>query len=189
MARSKAGDKDYAWSSTLIDELRKAGFRPSQIKNILPNILVESGWGRADAVQNDWKKGWEGDKGGFDTGRGFIQLTGEKNYKLLEGLTKIPLTKDPTLAAKPENSAKIAAAYLKERAERYGYDYESFESVYKALAPKNKNPKTRLTEIEKNGYRMASDDDVRFNMPAYDPSAWTVQKDGSLMPNSTPNSK
>lgn len=189
MARSKAGDKDYEWSSTLIDELRKAGFRPSQIKNILPNLLVESGWGRADAVEGDWKKSFEGDKGNDYRGRGYVQLTGKLNYENMSRLLKLPLVENPKLAADPVNSAKIAAMYLKDRAEEYGYDYETFESVYKALAPKNKNPETRLAEIQKYGYRLATDDDVRFNMPAYDPSAWTVQKDGSLMPNSTPNSR
>lgn len=183
-------DKDYEWSATLIDELRKAGFSPSQIKNILPNLLVESGWGRADAVQGDWKRNWAGDSGSFDVGRGYIQLTGRKNYEHMERLTGIPLTKDPTLAAVPENSAKIAAAYLKHRQEVYGdkqdLSYNSFESVYRALAPKQRDPSVRLREIEKNGYRLATDDDVSFNMPAYDPKAWTVQPDGSLIPNSTP---
>ncbi len=189
----KPADTEYEWSATLIDELRKAGFKPSQIKHILPNLLVESGWGRADAVQGDWKRDWSGDSGGFNVGRGYIQLTGRKNYEHMERLTGIPLTKDPKLAAVPENSAKIAAAYLKHRQEVYGdiqdLSYDSFESVYRALAPRNKDPQTRLDAIKKEGYRLATDDDVSFNMPAYDPAMFVVQPDGSLLPNSTPPSR
>ena len=193
MPRSKNGDVDYEWSSGLIDELRKAGFTPSQIKHILPNILVESGWGRADAVQGDWKQDFKGDEGGFNVGRGYIQLTGYDNYRKMEEDTGIPLTKNPKLASLPENSARIAAAYLKRRQKEFGdvqdLSYNSFESVYRALAPKNKNPESRKKEIEKYNYRLATDDDVLNNMPAYDPSAWTVEPDGSLRPNSTPNQR
>ena len=186
-------DKNYEWSATLIDELRKAGFTPPQIKHILPNLLVESGWGRADAVQGDYKPSFKGDDRSFNRGRGFIQLTGYDNYRKMEEDTGIPLTKDPTLAAIPENSAKIAAAYLKRRQKEFGdkqdLSYNTFESVYRALAPKNSNPKTRLNEMEKYGYRLATDEDVTFNMPAYDPNMFTVQPDGSLLPNSTPPSR
>lgn len=185
--------KDYSWASELVDELRKQGFNPNQIMHILPNLMVESGGGRPDAVQGDMKKGFKGDDGSFDRGRGLIQLTGRKNYEHMERLTGIPLTQDPTLAAKPENAARIAAAYLKHRQEAYGnkqdLSYNSFESVYRALAPKNKDPNSRLAEIEKYsayGWRLATMDDVYAHMPAYDPKAFTVQPDGSLKANTTP---
>jgi hypothetical protein len=54
-------------------------------------------------------------------GRGLIQLTGESNYKKWGekiGLGK-SLLNDPDLALKPENSYKIAVAYLKENTFRY----------------------------------------------------------------------
>lgn len=185
--------QDYSWASELVDELRKQGFNPNQIMHILPNLMVESGGGRPDAVQGDWKSSFKGDNGSFDTGRGLIQLTGYDNYKRMEELTGIPLTTDPTLAAKPEYSAKIAATYFKDRQRRFGdkqdLSYNSFESVYRGLAPREKDFNVRLREIEKNassGWRMATMDDVYMHMPAYDPKAFTVQPDGSLKANTSP---
>lgn len=183
-------DESYAWASTVIDELRKQGFTPLQIKNILPHLLIESNGGRANAVQGDWSRNFKGDSGSFNVGRGFIQLTGYDNYRKMEEMTGIPLTKDPKLAANPEYSARIAAAYLKKRQQDFGkyqdLSYSTFESVHRALAPKNNNPQDRIKHMEKQGWRLATDEDLTAHTPAYDPSAWSVNEDGSLSPNTTP---
>jgi peptidoglycan L-alanyl-D-glutamate endopeptidase CwlK len=47
-------------------------------------------------------------------GRGFIQLTGRKNYKLYGSLLGYDLIGNPELANSPQPAAKILAAYLKE---------------------------------------------------------------------------
>src|SRR5215470_17649482 len=47
-------------------------------------------------------------------GRGFIQLTGRKNYKLYGSLLGYDLIRNPELANSPQPAAQILAAYLKE---------------------------------------------------------------------------
>ena len=47
-------------------------------------------------------------------GRGFIQLTGRKNYKLYGSLLGYDLIRNPDLANSPQPAAQILAAYLKE---------------------------------------------------------------------------
>src|SRR5499426_4752791 len=47
-------------------------------------------------------------------GRGFIQLTGRKNYKLYGSLLGYDLIRNPELANSPQPAARILAAYLKE---------------------------------------------------------------------------
>lgn len=176
-------DGAYEWAGPLIGELFKKGYNRNQIKNIITHLYAESD-GRADAVQGDWKPGFKGDPGGYDVGRGLVQLTGKANYVEMERLTGIPLTKDPKLAAKPENSAIIAATYFKRRQETHGkkhnLDYETFESVHRALAPKDSNPDNRLKIMEKKGLRMATEKDVFYHAPPYDPNAFILNPDGTL---------
>ena len=47
-------------------------------------------------------------------GRGFIQLTGRKNYKLYGSLLGYDLIRNPELANSPQPAAQILAAYLKD---------------------------------------------------------------------------
>jgi len=48
-------------------------------------------------------------------GRGYIQLTGKDNYKVTGDALHLDLVSDPGLAAKPENAAKIAVWYWRNR--------------------------------------------------------------------------
>lgn len=46
-------------------------------------------------------------------GRGFIQITWERNYRLFGSLIGVDLLQDPAKACEPEIAAKILAAYFK----------------------------------------------------------------------------
>lgn len=48
-------------------------------------------------------------------GRGLIQLTGKANYKKYGEMIGVNLLDDPELAMKPENSYKVAVAYMNNR--------------------------------------------------------------------------
>ncbi len=52
--------------------------------------------------------------GAMFRGRGFIQLTGRKNYRIYGAMLGYNLTSNPELANSPQPAAQILAAYLKE---------------------------------------------------------------------------
>lgn len=57
------------------------------------------------------------DKGGFKyRGRGFIQLTGEVNYKLFGELTGVDLVNNPDLLLDEEIATKVASKYVQRMA-------------------------------------------------------------------------
>lgn len=69
--------------------------------------LVEYADGSAYEGRRDLGNVHPGDGRKFK-GRGYVQITGRRNYELMAAILGEPLDLDPTLAAKPENAAEIA---------------------------------------------------------------------------------
>lgn len=134
----------YEGYKPLVTELKNRGYDDEKVKNILWNLAAESS-GKANATQNGTTFG----------GKGFVQLTGEANYKDISkrlndanknntDWTPIDLVKNPKLASDPKYSALIAAEYFDMRAERASKKkgeldrsiYDSPVGVIKALAPR-----------------------------------------------------
>lgn len=134
----------YEGFKPLVTELKNRGYDDVKVKNILWNLAAESS-GKANANQNDTTFG----------GKGYVQLTGEANYKdiskRLNDANKnntdwkpIDLVKNPNLARDPAYSALIAAEYFDMRAERASKKkgeidlsiYDTPVGVIKALAPR-----------------------------------------------------
>jgi predicted chitinase len=68
-------------------------------------------------------------------GRGFIQLTGRDNYRQAEQALKLPLLKQPQLAARPDIAAKIAVWYWKTRVRPHVTDFTDTAAVTKLINP------------------------------------------------------
>lgn len=62
-------------------------------------------------------------------GRGLIQLTGRANYRSLGGVLKLPLEDNPTLAAEPVLSLRIACEYWKSHNINAACDADNLDRV------------------------------------------------------------
>ena len=177
--RYDENNNTYAWSSQVIEELRKQGFTPTQQKNIIWHLMAESD-GVATRVQGDWRKDYKGDNGSFKVGRGLVQLTNYDSYENMERMTGIPLTKHPELAAHPEHAPVIAAAYYKWKQGMFKFlDYDNLEHVHRATGPAETFEK-RTARMAKAQYRIPDDADLHLNTPAYDAKKFKVNEDETL---------
>lgn len=68
-------------------------------------------------------------------GRGFIQLTGRDNYQRAGQALGLDLVNHPELAAKPDNAAKIAVWYWKNRVAPKIADFSNTKAVTKKINP------------------------------------------------------
>jgi putative chitinase len=66
-------------------------------------------------------------------GRGFLQLTGRGNYKMLGAITKLDLEGTPDLAADPPTAAKIAALYWQSTNCNVYADKENVRAITQAI--------------------------------------------------------
>jgi len=177
--RYDENNNTYAWSSRVIEELRKQGFTSTQQKNILWHLMAESD-GIATRVQGDWRKDYKGDDGSFSRGRGYVQLTNYDSYLNMERMTGIPLTKHPELAAHPEHAPVIAAAYYKWKQKMFpSLDYDNLEHVHRATGPKEKFSE-RTSRMLDSKYRVPDDADLHLNTPAYDATKYKAEDNGTL---------
>jgi hypothetical protein len=160
----------YKAATPLIGELRKAGYSNEAIKNIIWHIAAESSW----KIGSQEKENSQG-------GNGLIQLTGDANRKTYSdklnayiaenGLNykKIDLVANRRqLDRDPDMQAVLARMYFDDR-KRRGLNYDNFEDVHKALAPKNRNPQDRIDSLLKAGWRKPEDEDLWAWAPAVEP--------------------
>lgn len=68
-------------------------------------------------------------------GRGYIQLTGRDNYRMAGNALKLPLLKQPELAADPAIAAKIAVWYWNSRVKPDVEDFSDTAEVTKKINP------------------------------------------------------
>lgn len=110
----KQGRAREAFKDALInnkDLLDKAGIKGERLNHFLAQLAHESG-GFNHLEEIDPSKSNLSDKGGEKyKGRGWIQLTGDKNYKRYGDLLGLDLSNNPNLAADPDTAVKIAIAY------------------------------------------------------------------------------
>lgn len=140
----KPKDTTYEWAKPVWEELNAVGFNDKETQNILYNIMAESGGKMVDE---------KGNKSTYK-GRGYIQLTGKKNYEYFGNKLGVDLVNKPELANDPVIAAKIAAQFFKDnKAWRKIKNYETPEMVIKALAPANANWADRQAWLEKNKIR------------------------------------
>ena len=93
------------------DMLEKAGIKGERLNHFLAQLAHESG-GFNFLNEIDPSKSNLSDKGGETyKGRGWIQLTGDKNYKRYGDMVGLDLVNNPELAADPDNAVKLSVAY------------------------------------------------------------------------------
>jgi predicted chitinase/murein DD-endopeptidase MepM/ murein hydrolase activator NlpD len=96
---------------------------------------------------------WGYDGGADYAGHGFIQLTGEGNYKTYGDQLGLDLVNHPELANDPKNAAKILAAYFKNRGTA---DYVNKGDYLSARGTINPGEKTTSDpNLRQNPYRIA----------------------------------
>ena len=99
-----------------ISNYNTAGHRTAPSKGHSKGVFVPDGelFGKYDFRTKDLGNNAVGD-GAKYKGRGFIQITGKKNYQHMQDVLSIPLVADPDKALKPDVAAKIAAQFIKDQ--------------------------------------------------------------------------
>jgi hypothetical protein len=119
-------DNAYAWSAPLWTALSKKGFKDNEIVNMIYNIMAESG---GKLVEE------KGNKSMY-RGRGYVQLTGKKNYEYFGKKLGIDLVNHPELANDPQYAPIIAAEFFHEnKAWSHIKNYDTPQNVIMALKP------------------------------------------------------
>lgn len=119
-------DNAYAWSAPLWTALSKKGFKDNEIVNIVYNLMAESGGKLVDEKGNKSKY----------RGRGYVQLTGFKNYEYFGKKLGIDLVNKPELANDPQYAPLIAAEFFHEnKAWQKIKNYDTPQNVIMALQP------------------------------------------------------
>lgn len=88
--------------------------------------------------------------GPFYKGRGLIQLTGFYNYRMYGKILNIDLIHNPELAASPEYSSKIAAAYWKRHGCNELADVGAFGKITYTINGGYNGAKERLANFANN---------------------------------------
>lgn len=81
-------------------------------------------------------------------GRGYIQLTGRDNYRMAGNALKLPLLKQPELAADPAIAAKIAVWYWNSRVKPDVEDFSDTAEVTKKINPALKGLGDRVANFK-----------------------------------------
>ena len=106
-----------------------------------------------DKLKKDPKKFFDTvypDLGGYDyRGRGFIQLTGEENYKLVGEMIGVDLFGNPDLMLDPTIAAAASAAYFSlPWWEKYKNDLDNMDTVYKVVYGKTATRSGRIADLK-----------------------------------------
>jgi predicted chitinase len=106
-----------------------------------------------DKLKKDPKKFFDTvypDLGGYDyRGRGFIQLTGEENYKLVGEMIGVDLFGNPDLMLDPTIAAAASAAYFSlPWWEKYKNDLDNMDTVYKVVYGKTATSSGRIADLK-----------------------------------------
>lgn len=170
----------YKNAAPLIGELRANGFNNKEIKNIMWGIAAESRW-KPNIVEKGDSKG----------GNGLIQLTGDANRafyskRLNEYIKENNLNyKNIDLVANRRQldkdmqmQAVLARMFFQDRKKHLGAsNYEQFETVHRAFAPKYETAEQRIERLNEEGWRYPEDEDLFIHAPAVEP-----QKPNPLTP-------
>lgn len=106
-----------------------------------------------DKLKKDPKKFFDTvypDLGGYDyRGRGFIQLTGKENYKLVGEMIGVDLFGNPDLMLDPTIAAAASAAYFSlPWWEKYKNDLDNMDTVYKVVYGKTATSSGRIADLK-----------------------------------------
>lgn len=110
-------DLKLGFTRLLIDESRRQGLLRNQGAYVLATSFWETAHTMKPVVEAYWlSEQWRKDHLRYYPwyGRGFVQLTWEKNYQLAARLLGVALDKDPGLALDPEIAGKIAVTGMRE---------------------------------------------------------------------------
>jgi predicted chitinase len=133
-SKNKAG-KDV-FKTTLqrnMDLLEKSGITGDRLNHFVAQLAHESG-GFNHLNEIDPSKSNLSDKGGETyKGRGWIQLTGVKNYQRYGDELGIDLVNNPDLAADPDNALKIAVAYWNDHNLNDLADQDDIKGITRAI--------------------------------------------------------
>lgn len=109
-------DLKLGCTQMLIDECKRQGLLRNQCAYVLATSFWETAHTMRPVVEAYWlSEAWRKKNLRYYPwhGRGFVQLTWEKNYQRAAQKLGVPLDKDPTLALNPEIAAKIAVTGMK----------------------------------------------------------------------------
>jgi predicted chitinase len=135
MASKKQAGRDV-FKETLqrnMDLLENSGIKGDRLNHFVAQLAHESG-GFNHLNEIDPSKSNLSDKGGETyKGRGWIQLTGDKNYKRYGDKLGIDLVNNPDLAADPDNALKIAVAYWNDHNLNDLADQDDIKGITRAI--------------------------------------------------------
>lgn len=110
-------DLSLGHTQLLIDECKAQKLLRNQAAYVLATAFWETAHTMKPVVEAFWKsEDWRRRNLRYYPwhGRGFVQLTWEKNYRRAARETGVPLDKDPTLAQRPDVAAKIIVTGMRE---------------------------------------------------------------------------
>jgi predicted chitinase len=130
------------------------------------------------------------DLGGYDyRGRGFIQLTGEENYKLVGEMIGVDLFGNPDLMLDPTIAAAASAAYFNlPWWEKYKNDLDNMDTVYKVVYGKTATSSGRTADLKQrtNYADQFMTAMTTGELTAAIPSTQTTSQDGPTVENNAP---
>ena len=139
---NKEFNYDYAYP--LYHELMNAGYSEKEVMNIIHSSAAETMGG---------KKMRQMRSTGTRGGRGYVQLTGVDNRKVIGDMVGLDLVNNPELGEDPDNAAKIAVAFFNYRKGHIGAkNYEDPRMVHRALAPGAETFEQRQERMKQNGW-------------------------------------
>ena len=162
--RSFAGLGSFLLRSLMDEGVVTKDISPERLKNILGTAYHETTFFtklEEDISKKNANKKYKNINGNTDPndgyeyrGRGFVQLTGKGNYKLIGDRLGINLVESPDLASDPKIAAQIYASWIKKSpVNNKGIEnFNNFESAVNAVNPKEKGVQLRARKRNINNY-------------------------------------
>jgi putative chitinase len=110
-------DLSLGHTRTILDECERQGLLRNQAAYVLATALWETARSMKPVVEAFWKSEvWRRRNLRYYPwhGRGFVQLTWEKNYRRAAHELGVPLDQNPSLALDPTNAAKVIVTGMRE---------------------------------------------------------------------------
>lgn len=110
-------DLNLGYTGLILKECRKHGLLRNQAAYVLATAYWETARTMKPVIEAFWKsEAWRERNLRYYPwhGRGFVQLTWEKNYKRAEDKLGVSFTKNPNLAQEPKHAAAILVIGMKE---------------------------------------------------------------------------